>query len=222
MDCSTIDTETSFAVLDAVREKSKTVAFYDAPVSGGSLGASAGTLTFMVGCAPDDHHFPLLKEFLSAMGSSIFPCGGFSLGLTAKLCNNYCSGLVAIATAEAMDIGIKSGMDPTLLARVFSTSTAQSVINDKWNPVPGVCPSAPSSNGYQGGFKIQLMTKDFRLAVEAAGRVGSSLHLGSPGLAVYQGASEDERCRDRDSRVVFRYLGGDEDWKQKVDKGNGR
>lgn len=85
MDCSTIDTETSFAVLDAVREKSKTVAFYDAPVSGGSLGASAGTLTFMVGCALDDHHFPLLKELLSAMGSSIFPCGGVLAGADGQV-----------------------------------------------------------------------------------------------------------------------------------------
>ncbi|KAJ5808647.1 hypothetical protein N7474_009916 [Penicillium riverlandense] len=212
IDCSTIDTSTSLAVADAVSEKSKSAAMYDAPVSGGSLGAAAGTLTFMVGCTESDPHFPTIKELLATMGKSIFPCGGFSLGLTAKLCNNYCSGLVAIATAEAMDIGIKSGMDPRVLASIFSTSTAQSTINDKWNPVPGICPDAPSSKDYQGGFKVQLMKKDFQLAVDTAARVGSNVHLASSGLEVYQGASEDENCRDRDSRVVFRYLGGDEDW----------
>ncbi|KAL3485857.1 NAD binding domain of 6-phosphogluconate dehydrogenase-domain-containing protein [Aspergillus germanicus] len=216
VDCSTIDTATSVDVGEAVRQKSKTAAFYDAPVSGGSLGAAAGTLTFMLGCAEDDPKFALLNELLSAMGSSIFPCGGFSLGLIAKLCNNYCSGLIAIATAEAMNIGIKSGMNPALLSKVFATSTAQSTINDKWNPVPGVCPNAPASKGYHGGFKVQLMKKDFALAVEAADRVGAQLRLGVSGLKVYQEASEDDRCRDLDSRVVFRYIGGEEDWEARL------
>lgn len=170
----------------------------------------------MLGCNEDDPKLPLLKELLGAMGSSIFPCGGFSLGLTAKLCNNYCSGLIAIATAEALNIGIKSGMDPSVLARVFTKSTAQSTINDKWNPVPGVCPNAPASKDYQGGFKVQLMKKDFNLAVEMAKRVGAQLRLGEPGLAVYNEASEDVACRDRDSRVVFRRIGGVENWKEKL------
>lgn len=216
VDCSTIDTVTSMDVGEAVRQKSKTAAFYDAPVSGGSLGAAAGTLTFMLGCAEDDANLALLNELLSSMGSSIWPCGGFLLGLTAKLCNNYCSGLIAIATAEAMNIGIKSGINPSLLAKVFATSTAQSTINDKWNPVPGVCPNAPASKGYQGGFKVQLMKKDFALAVKAADRVGAQLRLGVSGLEVYHEASEDERCRDLDSRVVFRYIGGDVDWETKL------
>ncbi|KAF3386211.1 putative 3-hydroxyisobutyrate dehydrogenase [Penicillium rolfsii] len=215
VDCSTIDPATSIRVRDAARQVSSTAAFYDAPVSGGSLGAAAGTLTFMLGCAEDDPNLALLVDLLGSMGSSIFPCGGFSLGLTAKLCNNYCSGLIAIATAEAMNIGIKSGMDPTLLARVFASSTAQSTINDKWNPVPGVCPNAPASKGYHGGFKVQLMKKDFKLAVEAAERVGAILWLGESGLRVYEEASEDKRCRGLDSRVVFRFIGGDEDWKEK-------
>lgn len=216
VDCSTIDTDTSIDVSKAVQRKSKEASFYDAPVSGGSLGAAAGTLTFMLGCTENDRNLPLLEDLLGAMGSAIFPCGGFSLGLTAKLCNNYCSGLIAIATAEAMNIGIKSGMDPTLLARIFTTSTAQSTINDKWNPVPGVCPNAPASNDYKGGFKVQLMKKDFNLAVQTAARVGAQLRLGEAGLAVYQEASEDEACQDRDSRVVFRYIGGDEQWKGRL------
>ncbi|KAJ5377197.1 uncharacterized protein N7496_004606 [Penicillium cataractarum] len=216
VDCSTIDTKTSIDVHGAIRNKSATASFYDAPVSGGSLGAAAGSLTFMLGCKEDDPNLPLLKELLGAMGSSIFPCGGFALGLTAKLCNNYCSGLIAIATAEAMNIGIKCGMNPVLLSGIFATSTAQSTINDKWNPVPGVCPNAPASNDYQGGFKVQLMKKDFNLAVEMAKRVGAELRLGDPGLSVYDGASVDEACRNRDSRVIFRYIGGNEDWKDRL------
>ncbi|KAH9815737.1 3-hydroxyisobutyrate dehydrogenase [Teratosphaeria destructans] len=188
--------------------------FYDAPVSGGVIGAEKGTLTFMLGCAKDDDNIKLLTSLLSLMGSNIFPCGGPSLGLTAKLCNNYCSGLIAIATSEAMNIGMASGMDPRVLANIFHTSTAQSSILDDWCPVPGLCPEAPASKGYKGGFRVQLMKKDFGLAVDAAKRVGARTALAEEGLKVYEGASGDERCKDLDSRVIYRYLGGREDWRK--------
>ncbi|KAL3426705.1 3-hydroxyisobutyrate dehydrogenase [Phlyctema vagabunda] len=212
IDCSTIDTATSNLVRSEVASKYPQARFYDAPVSGGSLGAEKATLTIMLGAVESDPNLDLLQGLLGMVGKSIFTCGGPSMGLTAKLCNNYCSGLIAIATAEAMDIAIKSGMDPRVLARVFSTSTAQSAISDKWNPVPGICPDAPASHDYQAGFKVQLMKKDFGLAVDTAERVGARLALGSAGLKTYTDASEDVKCRDRDSRVVFRFLGGNEDW----------
>ena len=215
VDCSTIDTATSDQVREKIQSQYPSASFYDAPVSGGSLGAANATLTLMLGASDDDPNMKILTELLGMMGKSIFPCGGPSMGLTAKLCNNYCSGLIAIATAEAMNIGIKSGIDPRILATVFSTSTAQSTISDKWNPVPGLCPAAPSSHDYQGGFKVQLMKKDFGLAVDAANRIGAKLLLGDAGLQTYTDASADPDCRDRDSRVVFRYLGGDENWATK-------
>ncbi|KAI5358076.1 Putative 6-phosphogluconate dehydrogenase, NADP-binding, 6-phosphogluconate dehydrogenase, domain 2 [Septoria linicola] len=219
IDCSTIDTATSLLVRSSASSSHPTATFYDSPVSGGVKGAQAATLTFMLGCSTSDPNLPLLQSLLSLMGnpSAIFPCGGPSLGLTAKLTNNYCSGLIAIAVSEAMNIGIKSGMDPRVLANIWHTSTAQSAICDDWNPVPGLCPDAPATgkNGkanYAGGFRVQLMKKDFGLAVEAAERVGAKLALGDVGLKVYEGASQDERCRDLDSRVVYRYLGGGEEW----------
>ena len=150
------------------------------------------------------------------MGRNLVACGGPSLGLTAKLCNNYCSGLIAIAVSEAMNIGMRSGMDPRVLASVFHSSTAQSSICDDWCPVPGLCPDAPASHGYKGGFKVQLMRKDFGLAVDTAQRVGARLALGDKGLEVYTEAMSDPDCKDLDSRVVFRYLGGDENWEGKL------
>lgn len=105
-----------------------------------------------------------------------------------------------------------------VLADIFSTSTAQSTINDKWNPVPGICPEAPSSKGYKGGFKVQLMKKDFGLAVNAARGVGAKMVLGEKGLECYEEATKDPRCFDLDSRVVFRYIGGDEDWALKQER----
>jgi len=216
VDCSTIDVETCLEVQEAVRQKHPDAAFFDAPVSGGTLGAEAGTITVMLGCSEDDPKFPVLNTLLSLTGKNIVPCGKPGMGLVAKLCNNYCSGLIALATAEAMNIGMRSGINPRLLARVFSSSTAQSTISDKWNPVPGVSPEAPSSRGYQGGFKVQLMAKDFGLAFEAAEKVGATMLLGQAGRDAYRSAGNDPSCRDLDSRVVFRYIGGIEDWEGRL------
>lgn len=213
LDCSTIDVATSLAVRSATTTQHPNATFYDSPVSGGAIGAAKGTLTFMLGAANDDPNITLLTTLLKFMGSNIFPCGGPSFGLTAKLSNNYCSGLIAIAVSEAMNIGMASGMDPRVLANVFHTSTAQSSICDDWCPVPGLSPDAPASKGYQGGFRVQLMKKDFGLAVSAAKKVGVELALGEQGLKVYEETSEDPKCKDLDSRVVYRHLGGREDWR---------
>ncbi|KKY20210.1 putative 3-hydroxyisobutyrate mitochondrial precursor [Diplodia seriata] len=219
IDCSTIDTATSLEVRAAAQALSPPAHFYDAPVSGGQLGAQKATLTFMLGCAArgDDANRARIHSLLATMGAAVFACGGPSLGLTAKLCNNYCSGLIAIATSEAMNIGIAAGMDPRVLRDVFHASTAQSAILDKWCPVPGVVPGVPSSDGYRGGFKVQLMRKDFGLAVDAARRLGVRLALGEAGLETYTATMKDPRFWDLDSRVVYRYLGGRDDWKKDFD-----
>lgn len=215
MDCSTIDRETSLAVLDEVRKRHPQATFFDAPVSGGQIGAERATLTFMVGCAEDDPKWPFTEGILSLMGTNIIACGAPSLGVTAKLTNNYCSALISLATAEAMNMGMRAGMDPRLIQRIFSKSTAQSTMCDRFNPVPGICPDTPSSHGYEGGFKIQLMKKDFGLACQVAENVGAKLLLAEAGLKAYTDASADPRCKDLDSRVVYRFLGGNEDWEKK-------
>lgn len=215
IDCSTIDRESSLAVYEDAKKRHPTAFFCDAPVSGGEVGAQQATLTFMVGCADDDTHFPYVRDILRHMGRTIIACGGPSLGVTAKLTNNYCSALISLATAEAMNLGMRAGMDPRLIQRIFAKSTAQSTMCDKFNPVPGVCPDAPSSHGYQGGFKIQLMRKDVGLAVQVAENVGARLLLADAGLKAYGEASADPRCRDLDSRVIYRFIGGEEDWEKK-------
>jgi 3-hydroxyisobutyrate dehydrogenase len=218
IDCSTIDTATSLAVKDHIKTHFPTASFYDSPVSGGVVGAIKGTIAFFLGCAESDPNLQRLTYLASLMGKQIIPCGGPSLGLAAKLSNNYLSGIIAIACSEAMDMGMRSGLDPRVLAKVYAAGTAQNTICDKFNPVPHVYPEAPSSGGYKQGFKVQLMRKDFALALEMAKRVGSKNVLGEAGLETYDGASKDPDCRDLDSRVVYRYLGGDEDWQSKFDK----
>lgn len=215
VDCSTIDTATNLAVRDHIAARFPSASFYDAPVSGGVAGAVAGTIAVFLGCAETDANFARLARLLGLVGTQVIACGGPSLGLAAKLSNNYLSGIIAIAASEAFDMGMRSGLDPRTLARVYAAGTAQNTICDRFCPVPGVDPGAPSSGGWKGGFRVQLMRKDFGLAVEMAGRVGARNVLGEIGLETYEGAANDARCRDLDSRVVYRYLGGQEDWQSR-------
>ncbi|KAH8898464.1 3-hydroxyisobutyrate dehydrogenase [Thozetella sp. PMI_491] len=215
IDSSTINTATSLHVKEQIQAAAPACSFYDAPVSGGVIGAVNATIAFFLGCAASDPNLPRLQALLQTMGSKIIPCGGPSLGLAAKLSNNYLSGVITIATSEAMDMGMRAGIDADVLAAVFAAGTAQNTICDVFNPVPGVCPKAPSSNGYQGGFRVQLMRKDIRLAVEMARGLKTRNVLGASALGVYSAASESSDCKDLDSRVVFRYLGGQEDWKKR-------
>ena len=214
IDSSTIDTATNLYVKEQLSQLSPTTAFYDAPVSGGVIGAVNATIAFFLGCDPSDPNIPRLTTLLGTMGGKVIPCGGPSLGLAAKLSNNYLSGIITIACSEAMDMGMRAGIQADVLASVFAAGTAQNTICDVFNPVPGVCPKAPSSNGYQGGFRVQLMKKDIGLAVDMARRLGTRNVLGASGLGVYTAASQAEDCKDLDSRVVYRYLGGNENWKQ--------
>lgn len=124
VDCSTIDPSTSIEVGKAVLQKSPTARFYDVPVSGGVGGAQAASLSFLAGTGEDDVYFKdCLKPLLQMMGKNMFCVGGPGQGLVAKLCNNYLSGMCAIATSEAMNIGIRHGIDPKLLSDIFNKST---------------------------------------------------------------------------------------------------
>jgi 3-hydroxyisobutyrate dehydrogenase-like beta-hydroxyacid dehydrogenase len=136
----------------------------------------------------------------------VIACGGPSLGLAAKLSNNHLSGIITIACAEAMDMGMRAGMDARVLASVFAAGTAQNAICDVFNPVPGVCPQAPSSSGYRGGLKVQLMRKDIGLAVDMAGLQGGvSLSWTHRGLGTHRQVG---RTRNMTARVeIAAHLG---------------
>ena len=221
IDSSTIDTSTSLAVGSETKTRHPQAFFYDAPVSGGVAGASKGTITFMIGCADSDPRLPLLKTLMSLMGHNIYTCGGPSLGLTAKFCNNYLSSSITLLNAEMFNFAIKSGMDPRVLQSILRTSTGCSRNQDIANPVPGLSPQAPSSRGYKPGFKIEYVKKDIGLAIEACERVGAKLFVGTHVWNTYVEAGKDERCAGMDSKVVYRYIGGDEEWQTKFPLANG-
>lgn len=215
VDCSTIDPETSLSVGKEIHSRHPESFFYDAPVSGGTGGATDGTITFMLGLSQDDQNLPTLKNLLSLMGQNIFTCGGPSLGLTAKLANNYLSLSISLLNAEMFNFAIKSDMDPRVLQDILRASTGCNRNQERENPVPGLSPKSPSSNGYQKGFKIEYVKKDIGLALDACKRVGARLCLGERIYSSYVDAASDPRCSGLDAKVIYRWIGGDEDWQKK-------
>ncbi|KAJ4245464.1 hypothetical protein NW762_013973 [Fusarium torreyae] len=216
IDCSTIDTATSLNIKDHLNTHFPSASFYDAPVSGGVIGAVKGSISFFVGCddATDSNFTNKIHHILRLMGKQIIPCGGPGLGLTSKLCNNYLSGILTIACSETFNIGMRAGLNPKKLYQVLGAGSAQNTICDKFCPVPNVDPNSPSSQGYKGGFRMALMLKDFTLATQMAQRAGAERILGAKGLEMYSLLSQEEDYKDLDVRAMFRYIGGCENWEE--------
>jgi len=206
IDCSTIDPSSSKGV--AAEAAKANVQFVDAPMSGGVVGAAGGTLTFMLG-APSAL-VPRIEPILLRMGKRVLHCGDQGTGLSAKLANNYLLAINNIATAEAMNLGMRWGLDPGTLAGVFNVSTGKCWPSEVNNPVKGVVPTAPASRDYSGGFGISLMKKDLGLAMMAAREAGARLELADAAKDLYDAAEKDQRCSGRDFSVVYRYIGGKE------------
>jgi 3-hydroxyisobutyrate dehydrogenase-like beta-hydroxyacid dehydrogenase len=173
-------------------------------MSGGVVGATAGTLTFMVGAKKC--LIPRIEPILLRMGKRVLHCGNQGAGLAAKLANNYLLAVENIATAEAMNLGVKWGLDPKVLANVINVSTGRCWPSEVNNPVPGVVETAPANRDYAGGFGIGLMRKDLKLAMLAAKEAGAELPLAEKASEVYATAEADERCKGRDFSVVYRWL----------------
>jgi 3-hydroxyisobutyrate dehydrogenase-like beta-hydroxyacid dehydrogenase len=173
-------------------------------MSGGVVGARAGTLTFMVGCEPDI--FSKVEKILLLMGKKVWHLGPQGAGLSGKLANNYALAINNIAAAEAMNLGIKWGLDPKTLGDLINCSTGRSWPSEVNNPVPGVVETAPAGRGYEGGFGVSLMKKDLKLAIRAAQEAGARLELATKAEEVYEKVEQSHQGKD--FSVVYRWLGG--------------
>ena len=185
IDCSTIDPLSAREVAKAATEHGNPM--LDAPVSGGTGGASAGILTFMVGGSLAD--FDRAQPILAAMGKNIVHCGDAGNGQVAKVANNMLLGISMIGVAEAMALGVSLGMDASVLAGIINTSSGRCWSSDTYNPFPGVLETSPASRGYSGGFGTDLMLKDLGLASEAAKQIGQPVILGALAQQLYQSFS---------------------------------
>uniref|UniRef100_A0A665UCR1 3-hydroxyisobutyrate dehydrogenase n=2 Tax=Echeneis naucrates TaxID=173247 RepID=A0A665UCR1_ECHNA len=182
IDSSTIDPVVSKEMAAAADKKG--AVFMDAPVSGGVGAASSGKLTFMVGGAEEE--FTAAKELLSCMGTNVVYCGQVGTGQAAKICNNMLLAIGMIGTSETMNLGIRLGLDPKLLAKILNMSSGRCWSSDTYNPVPGVMEGVPSGNNYQGGFGTQLMAKDLGLAQNTATNTKTPVPLGSLAHQMYR------------------------------------
>jgi 3-hydroxyisobutyrate dehydrogenase len=185
VDSSTIDPATARLIGEAALQHGNP--FADAPVSGGTGGAQAGTLTFMVGA--DEALFDTLQPVLAGMGKNMVRCGETGTGQVAKICNNLLLGISMIGVAESMKLGAALGIDPNRLASIINTSTGRCWSADTCNPYPGVLPNAPAARGYTGGFGADLMLKDLGLAVDAARQAKQPVLLGALAQQLYQSMS---------------------------------
>ena len=181
IDCSTIAPASARKVAGAAGDRG--LAMLDAPVSGGTAGAQAGTLTFIVG--GPEATLERARPFLQAMGRNIFHCGDSGAGQVAKLCNNMALGAIMAVTGEAIALGVAHGLDPKVLSGMMAVSTGRSWATEVCNPWPGVLDNAPASRGYAGGFGNDLMLKDLGLAAEAAMGVGASIPMGELARNLY-------------------------------------
>ena len=207
IDCSTIDPKSSGQVCNATHSSGQGK-FVDAPMSGGVVGASAGTLTFMLGSSPD--LVDRVQGVLSMMGKRVVHLGPQTSGLKGKLANNYLLALTNVATCEAMNMGMKWGLDPKTLADMINSATGKCWPSEANNPVPGVVEGAPAGKDYEGGFGTSLMLKDLNLALSACLQADIQPRLGAYAKDIYMAAEGDEKCKGRDFSVVYRYIGGKE------------
>jgi 3-hydroxyisobutyrate dehydrogenase len=182
IDSSTIDVESSRAA-HALADRHG-IAAVDAPVSGGTGGAKAATLTFM--CGGEEGAFAAAKPILENMGKKIVHCGGAGAGQAAKICNNMILGISMIAVSEGFALAEKLGLSHKALFDVASTSSGQCWSLTTYCPVPGPVPASPANNAYKPGFATTLMLKDLTLAQDAAEAAGAATPLGQHAQQIYQ------------------------------------
>ena len=181
IECSTINPKTSKEL--SLKALSLNLEMIDAPVSGGVKGAEEAGLTFMVGGSVEN--VEKAKPILSKMGKNIFHAGDSGSGQIAKLCNNMLLAIHMSGTAEALSMGVKSGLDPSVLSEIMSKSSGGNWSLDKYNPYPGVMTESPASKDYQGGFLNKLMIKDLNLAKELAQDSKTETPMGDSARKLY-------------------------------------
>jgi 3-hydroxyisobutyrate dehydrogenase len=201
IDSSTIDVFEARALHDAAEQAGHRA--LDAPVSGGVVGAEAGTLTLMVGGSEAD--FAAAEELLLVLGKRAVHCGAAGSGQAAKCCNNMILGVSMIAVSEAFVLAERLGLSHQAMFDVASTSSGQCWALTTNCPVPGPVPASPANNDYKPGFAVNLMLKDLRLANDAAKTSGTPTALGHHAADIYAHLADDGAGME-DFSAIYRSL----------------
>jgi 2-hydroxymethylglutarate dehydrogenase len=149
--------------------KAMGVTVLDAPVSGGTRGAEAGTLAVMVG--GDSAALEKVKPILETMAQRIFPVGEVGCGNTVKLVNNLISLAANSISAEGFALGVKAGIDPEVLLDVIKISTGNNWCSQQY-------PNTVFKGNFEPGFKVSLAYKDISLALDFGRECGVPLPVG--------------------------------------------
>ena len=199
IDSSTIAAADARTVAEAASKLG--IDFLDAPVSGGTGGAIAGTLTFIVGGSADA--FAKAEPILAVMGKNIFHAGDHGAGQVAKICNNMLLGILMAGTAEAINLGVKNGLDPKVLSDIMLQSSGRNWTLEVYNPYPQVMENVPSSNSYKGGFMSKLMQKDLNLAMQTAKDTDVETPMGAKATELYESHTVDNGDKDFSSIMAL-------------------
>ena len=199
VDCSTVDVDSARAV--AEQAIAAGLLAVDAPVSGGTGGATAGTLTFMAGGSAEA--FAVAAPLFDIMGQKAVHCGDSGAGQAAKICNNMILGVTMIATCEAFALADKLGLDRQKMFDVVSTSSGYSWTMNAYCPAPGVGPQSPADNDYKPGFASELMLKDLRLSQQAAESADADTPMGQMAAALYEQFVESENGKGMDFSAML-------------------
>ena len=175
IDMSTVDPFTIRKVGDVA--KGKGISVIDAPVTGGTAGAIAGTLTIMVGGEPDA--VEKARSILEVLGKNIVHAGGIGAGSTVKLVNNMIAMLFQITLAEGLVLGVKAGVDLKSLLQALGAGAARGYIFDRNS-------SRISKGNYEATFALDLAAKDLQLATEMGRAFSVPLFLARNGTLLME------------------------------------
>jgi 3-hydroxyisobutyrate dehydrogenase len=180
----------------AERCATQSIAFLDAPVSGGSVGAERGTLSIMVG--GDADAFARCRPLFDAMGraENIFHVGPHGAGEVVKLANNLLCGVITAANAEALALGVKHGVDALTLAKIIGVSSGAS-----WQ-LSNVFPLRVWDGSFTPGFMTDLLLKDLGLALDLGAEGDVPLRLTELAREMYEQTRAAGHGRDDYSSVV--------------------
>ena len=204
IDCSTIDIETSLELGDAANQIG--INMVDAPVTGGVMGARIGKLNFLVGGS--DEAVAIAKPLFDIMGQKILHAGAQGSGVGVKICNNMSLGISMIASAEALMLAKRLKMDVKKVHSIIKEASGNNWAMTNYTPLPNLTEGVPSNNKYRPGFSAAMMTKDLKLANDAAKSVDASTPLGKAALEIFS-----DFCKDGDSETdysgISKKIGGD-------------
>jgi 3-hydroxyisobutyrate dehydrogenase-like beta-hydroxyacid dehydrogenase len=182
VDLSTVGSQMAVRIHDALKKRN--IVQLDSPVSGGVAGAEKGTLAVMVSGPKADYE--TIKPALAVIGKLFFIGEKPGAAQTMKLANNFLSATAMVATSEAVVMGVKAGLDPSVMIDVINAGSGLNTASrDKF-------PRSVLPRSFDFGFATGLMVKDVRLCLEEMKSLGLSMEVAEAVGRLWETVTRDE------------------------------